>query len=182
MNEEQNEYSPLDEELKFHVKIDWRRQDSIFLGYAIVLLGFYGLIANTVMFDIYNHWIPYSEMEREILIWPYLVYFKNYDDYRDILRLLSVLLLFLTSFLLTYKEDIPHYGIKASIWLVPCIIAEGFTFYFLMFGFSAEPFVLQFLHLEGYINILILYGNVIAGAVSGMYLKKFIKEKKQVED
>lgn len=175
MSQTQDENRLKDEELKFHVKIDWGRQGSVILVYAIVLLGFYGLIANTVMFDIYNHWIPYHEMEREILIWPYLVYFRNYGDFRDILRLLPIFLLFFMSFLLTYKEDIPHYGIKASIWLIPCIIAEGFMFYFLMFGISAEPFVLQFLHPEGYINILILYANVITGAFTGMYFKKLIK-------
>ncbi|MHA2287568.1 MAG: hypothetical protein ACXABG_02155, partial [Promethearchaeota archaeon] len=56
----------------------------------------------------------------------------------------SIILLFFVCFALTYKEDIPEYGIKTSLWMVPLIIALGFFFYTLMFGFAAEPFVLQF--------------------------------------
>ena len=44
---------------------------------------------------------------------------------------LAICLLFLVCFGLTYKEDIPLYGIKASIWLVPLInhqINSGKTF------------------------------------------------------
>lgn len=174
-NEQLKEENP-----KFHINIDWGRQGSVILAYAIVLLGYYGFIANLVMIDIYGHWISFDEMDRDILIWPYLIYFENYNDYRNIIKILPIILLFLISFLLTYKEDIPHYGIKVSIWLIPFIVAEGFMFYFFMFGISAEPFILQFLYLEGYVNLLFLYGNVLIGAISGMYLKRFITRKFKV--
>ncbi|MHA1235557.1 MAG: hypothetical protein ACTSQL_10785 [Promethearchaeota archaeon] len=84
-------------------------------------------------------------------------------------------MLFIICFWLTYKEDIPHYGIRASLWLVLLIVFEGFVFYFIMFGFSFEPLLLQFASLKGIINLLILFGINIGGAFSGMYLKKYVK-------
>ena len=91
---------------------------------------------------------------------------------------LALCLLFLVSFALTYKEDIPLYGIKASIWLVPLIIAEAFIFYTIMFGFSIEPYILQFGSGGGYINLLILILTVLAGSLSGMRLKQNRRKKK----
>jgi len=88
-------------------------------------------------------------------------------------------LLFIVCFALTYKEDIPAYGIKASLWLVPIIIAEGFLFYWGMFGISLEPFTLQFLYLEGYINIMLLFLMVIGGSLLGMVLKKLVEKRKE---
>jgi hypothetical protein len=49
-----------------------------------------------------------------------------------------------------------------------------------MFGFYAEPFILQFAHGEGYLNILILYGCTFTGALGGMKLKQFIKKRRIV--
>jgi len=91
---------------------------------------------------------------------------------------LAIIILFLVCFGLTYKEDISLYGIKASVWLVPFIIAGSFFFYTIMFGFSIEPFILQFGSGEGYMNILILTLTVIAGSLSGMKLKKSRRKEK----
>ena len=91
---------------------------------------------------------------------------------------LALCLLFLVSFGLTYKEDIALYGIKASIWLVPIIIAEAFIFSTIMFGFSIEPFILQFGSGEGYLNVLILILTVLAGSLSGMKLKRSRMKRK----
>ena len=90
------------------------------------------------------------------------------------------LLLFFVCFWLTYKEDIAHYGIRASLWLIPFIVFEGFFFYLIMFGFSAEPFILQFASIKGYINILILLVINLCGALSGMYLRKYIKNLREI--
>jgi hypothetical protein len=94
---------------------------------------------------------------------------------------LALVLLFLVCFGLTYKEDVPLYGIKASIWLIPLIIAEAFIFYTIMFGFSTEPFILQFGSIEGYINILILTLTVLAGSLSGRKLRKYRKKEKIID-
>ena len=159
------------EKQKKRIRIDFGRQGGIFLGYAIILLCFYGIIANTVMTDQFGEWIPFLDMDRTLLIWPYLSSVNNF--------FLPFLLLFIVSFALTYKEDIPAYGIKASLWLVPIIIAEGFIFYWGMFGFSLEPFTLQFLYFEGYLNVMLLFLMVIIGSFSGMVIKKLILNRKE---
>ena len=153
-----------DKKEKGYFKIEWGRQGGVILGYIVVLLGYYGIIANTVMFDQYGYWISFTEMDKSLLIFTYQTYFQSF--------FLPALLLLLVSFLLTYKEETPQYGIKASIWIVPLLIAQGFLFYFIMFGFSIEPFILQFASIEGYLNVLILYGLVIFGSVCGMKLKQ----------
>jgi hypothetical protein len=81
---------------------------------------------------------------------------------------------------MTYKEDIPHYGIKASIWLVPLVIIEGFILYNIMYGFTSEPFYLKFMRIEGYIDILVLFGLAISGAVSGMKVKQYMVRRKNI--
>jgi len=156
---------------KKRISIDFGRQGGIFLGYTIIILVFYGIIANTVMTDRFGDWIPFLDMDRTLLIWPYLSSSQNF--------FLPFLLLFVISFALTYKEDIPAYGIKASLWLVPIIIAVGFLFYWGMFGISLEPFNLQFLYVEGYINVLLLFLMVIIGSLLGMVLKKFTVKRKE---
>ncbi len=159
------------EKQKKRINIDFGRQGGVFIGYIIIILGFYGIIANTVMMDRFNEWIPFLDMDRTLLIWPYLSSSQNF--------FLPFILLFVVCFALTYKEDIPAYGIKASLWLVPIIIAEGFLFYWGMFGISLEPFTLQFLYVEGYINIMLLFLMVIIGSFLGMVLKKLVVKRKE---
>ena len=157
---------------KGYFKVDWGRQGGLIVGYIVVLLGYYGIIANTIMFDQYGDWISYTEMNKSILIYTYQSYIQSF--------FFPVLLLLLVSFLLTYKEDVPQYGIKASIWIVPFLIIEGFIFYYIMFGFSMEPLILQFTTLEGYINILLLYGLLLTGSVTGMKLKQRNLKKRMI--
>ena len=160
-----------DIEIKNHFHMDWGRQGVVIFAYIVVLLGYFGIIANILLVRYGGVSIPYTEMDPSILFWTYEVYPQTFY--------LPILLLFFICFLLTYREDIPHYGIKASLWMVPLLIAEGFLFYWIMFGFSAEPFILQFAYGEGYLNILILYGCMFTGALSGMKLKQFIKKKRK---
>ena len=158
---------------KGYVSINWGRQGGVILLYLVGLIGFYGIIANIVMIDSFGDWISYLDprFDRRFLIWPYMTYLQTY--------FLPVILLFLISFSLTYKEDIPWYGIKASLWLVPAIIIEGFVFYWVMFGLTLEPLVLQFGSGEGYFNILILFLITIAGSLCGMKIKQFVKRRKK---
>ena len=157
-------------EEKGYFGIDWGRQGGVIALYIVVLLGYYGIIANTVMFDQYGDWISFTVMNRSILIYTFQSYVQSF--------FLPAVLLFLVSFLLTYKEEIYQYGLKASIWIVPLLIAEGFIFYFIMFGFSAEPFLWQFMTFEGYLNILILFGLLLLGSLTGMKLKQRRLKKK----
>ena len=170
------------EKNKGHWKIDWGRQGRVTFAYIIVFLVYYGIIVNLFMFEVGNLWrwweldtfsfenIP--ETVKSMIFWTYEFFLASF--------MLPCLLLFFVCFWLTYKEDIAHYGIRASLWLVPLIIFEGFLFYLIMFGFSFEPFVLQFASIKGYINLLILFGINICGALSGMYLKKYIKNLRNI--
>ena len=152
---------------KKRISINFGRQGAVFIGYLIIILGFYGIVANTIMINQYNEWIPFSDMDRTLLIWPFLSASKNF--------FLPFILLFFVCFGLTLREEIPAYGIKASLWLLPVIVAQGFLFYWWMFGVSLEPFVLQFLHLEGYINVLLLFLMILSGSLLGMYFKGIMK-------
>ena len=156
-------------------KIDWGRQGRVTFVYLIVFLGYYGIIVNFFMFDEGNDWFSFEIIPETVIImifWTYEFFLASF--------MLPCLLLFFVCFWLTYKEDIAHYGIRASLWLVPFIVFEGFFFYLIMFGFSFEPFVLQFVSIKGYINLLIIFGINICGALSGMYLKKYIKNLRDV--
>lgn len=160
---------------KGHIKIDWGRQGGLLALYIVALLGYYGIIANIMMYDYYyERWISYNDMDRSILFWTWITYIQKPAC------LLAPLLLFSVCFLLTYKEDIPHYGIKASIWLVPLITAEGFIFYAIMFGLSTEPLILKFGDIRGWIDIIVLFGIAISGAIAGMYVKRYMVGRKSV--
>ena len=172
-NSKENPLLTDDSEIKGHFQMDWGRQAGVIFAYIVVLLGYFGIVANILLVVGISESIRYTEMDPTILFWTYKVYPQTFY--------LPILLLFFICFLLTYKEDIPHYGIKASLWMVPLLIAEGFVFYWIMFGFSAEPFILQFAHGEGYLNILILYGCTFTGALSGMKFKQFIKKRRKFE-
>jgi hypothetical protein len=158
---------------KGHIKIDWGRQGGLLALYIVALLCYYGIIANMMMYDYYyGHWISYNDMDRTILFWTWTTYIKTF--------FLPAIVLFFVCFLLTYKEDIPHYGIKASIWLVPLIIAEGFIFYAIMFGLSTQPLILKFGDIRGWVDIIVLFGLAISGAIAGMYTKRYMVSRKSV--
>ena len=151
-------------------KIDWGRQGRVTFAYMIVFLVYYGIIVNFFMFDEGIEWFRFEdipEIVKSMIFWTYEYFLASF--------ILPWLLLFFICFWLTYKEDIAHYGIRASLWLVILIVFEGFLFYFIMFGFSFEPVLLQFASIKGYINLLILFGINLSGALSGMYLKKYVK-------
>ncbi len=177
LQDEEPRFRTNNNEKKGNIKIDFGRQGGFFLAYTIVLLGYYGIVANIVMVNQWislttQTWISFTEMERTVLFWTFEAYVDTF--------FLPLILLFITCFLLTYKEDIPHYGIKASIWLVPLIIVEAFIFYAIMFGFSLEPFILQFGNWKGYLHIIILFATTLSGAISGMKVKQFIKSKRNI--
>lgn len=157
---------------KGHIKIDWGRQGGVIMAYIVILLGYYGIIANTMMFDWRGRWISFVDMDRTILFWTYTTYLTNF--------FLPAILLFFVCFALTYKEEIPHYGIKATIWILPFLIAEGFIFYAVMFGISSQPIVLKFMHIEGYLDIIIIVGTAISGAICGMKFKQYMVKRKKI--
>ena len=235
-------------EKKGHVKIDWGRQGGVIFAYIVILLGYFGIIANTVMVDEFGDWLNNTELDPSVLFWTYKAYSSPHlapilfiliflllslliiffsikewhsltilmilipvylmfilDIYWNLFNLpafilciaegdscqnllgffnvqgLVVLLLFFVSFVLTYSEDVPYYGIKASIWLVPFLIIEAFIFHLIIFGFSFEPLILQFGRLEGYINILLLMMITLSGSNLGKRMKIYVTERLKTE-
>jgi len=154
------------------IKIDWGRQGGLILAYVLVMLGYYGIVANFIMVDELGRWISYLEMDRTILFWPFEAYIQTF--------FLPAALLFFTCFLLTYKEDIPHYGIKASLWLIPFIIVQAFVLYWIMFGISIDPLIWQFAHWKGYFHILLLFVITLSGALSGMKIHQIVIKSKKI--
>lgn len=240
LKENEAQMDELESEHQSKISIDWGRQGGVIIGYIIIALGFYGIIANTMMINALGEYISYTDMDRTILFWTYQTYLSAIlepivfililivlsaliivfsiiewhsfiielilipvyiifvlDVYLNLFNIMEVIssgemylsiegftliLLFFVCFGLTYKEDIPQYGIKASLWMIPLIVFLGFIFYTIMFGVSAESLILQFGSLEGYINILILVLTVIAGSLSGMRIKReTVARKEKVE-
>jgi len=162
---------------KGHWKIDWGRQGRVTFANLIVFLGYYGIIVNFFMFDEGNDWFSFVDISmvatvKIMIFWTYEFFLASF--------MLPCLLLFFVCFWLTYKEDIAHYGIRASLWLIPLIVFEGFLFYFIMYGFSFEPLVFQFASIKGYINLLIIFGINLSGALSGVFLKKYVKNRRVI--
>ncbi|NVM44822.1 MAG: hypothetical protein HWN79_07880 [Candidatus Lokiarchaeota archaeon] len=186
VKEEDNPLMSNDTEIKRNLHVDWGRQGAVIFAYIIVLLGYFGIVANTILLDDRGLWIPFTEMDPTVLFWTYKLYPQTFY--------LPLFLLFFICVFLTYKEDIPHYGIKASLWLVPSLIVEGFLWYWIMLLIQcrlapnpgicilnnlAQPFIYQFAYGEGYLNIIILYGCTFTGALSGMKLKQFVRIKRK---
>jgi len=160
---------------KGHWKVNWGRQGRVTFAYLIVFLGYFGIIVNFFMWDKGDEWYSFADIPETVKImifWTYEFFIPSF--------MFPCLLLFFVCFWLTYKEDIAHYGIRASLWLVPLIVIEGFFFYFIMYGFSFEPLVLQFASIKGYINLLILFGINLCGALSGMFLKNYVKRLREI--
>lgn len=160
------------------------------LGPILFVLILTVILALIIIFSLID-WNSFSFL---LLLIPLFVIFVL-DLYWNLFDLISVLdsgkfylsipafaivLLFFVTFALTFKEDIPEYGIKASIWLIPFIIILSFFFYTLMFGFSIDPFIYQFFSVEGWLNILILVLTVIAGSLSGMKVKQIRMKRKEI--
>ena len=154
------------------IKIDWGRQGGVILAYVLVMLGYYGIVANFIMVDELGRWISYLEIDRTILFWPFEAYLQTF--------FLPAALLFFTCFLLTYKEDIPQYGIKASLWLIPFIIVQAFVLHWIMFGISIDPLIWQFAHWKGYFHILLLFVITLSGALSGMKIHQIVIKSKKI--
>ncbi|MHA2180024.1 MAG: hypothetical protein ACXAAH_01230 [Promethearchaeota archaeon] len=156
-------------------KIDWGRQGRVILAYILVFIGYYGIIVNFFMLDQGNNWFSFEDIPeavKSMIFWTYEYILPSF--------MLPWLLLFFICLWLTYKEDIAHYGIRASLWLVPFIVFEGFILYLIMFGFSFEPLGIQFASIKGYINLLILFTINLCGALSGKYLKRYVKSHREI--
>jgi hypothetical protein len=148
---------------KDRIKFDFGKQGGYIFAILIIYFVFFGLICSY-----------YGRNINEELIWLYTTIFEVYFG-------TPALLLFFISLILTYKEDIYHYGIKNSIWLNFFIILFSFFWYWTLKGFSFVPFMLLFGTYQGYLTILILIVISIGGALSGWKLKEYVLKRKKIE-
>ena len=155
-----------------HIKLVLKNQGVFITGFLTIFFLYFGAISNIIMFNERGFQIPKSEWtEGFLLIWSYQTYLRAY--------FIPPLILFLVCFILTYREDNPHYGIKNSIWFVPLIVLVSFLWYWLIFGVSIDPFLLQFASWQGYINLIILFAISVGGAISGMRLKIYVTSRRE---
>ena len=147
---------------KDKIKFDFGKQGSYILAILIIYFVFFGLICSYYGRDI-----------NQELIWLYSTIFEVYFG-------VPALLLFFISLILTYKEDVYHYGIKNSLWLSFFILLFSFFWYWILKGFSWNPFILLFGSYQGYLTILVLTGLSLAGALCGWRLKLYVLNRKKI--
>ncbi len=158
---------------KFSVNLG--NQGPFILMIVVIYFVFFGLIANS-----------YERNIDEQLIWVYHTFFSVSLEINSNLVIplygAPILILFLVCLFLTYNEDIYHYGIRKSIWLVPIINFISIVFHWMIYGFSLRPLQLLFGHYQGYLTMVILLAINLSGAICGWKLKDYvIKRKNRLE-
>ncbi|MHA1719915.1 MAG: hypothetical protein ACTSWX_12450 [Promethearchaeota archaeon] len=188
-------------EEKGKIKINLGEQGKLILATIVIFYGYFGIFSNMVMNDGMGHQLVYPNWDSRLVLWNFLLYPRTY--------FLPLFLILLISFLYTFLQDIPEYGIKGAIWFAVFTIFLSFHWYsklkspfaplisiifygnigsfldFFKFKFMyiGEAFELMFLHWQGYVMILILFASFLGGAFAGMYLKKYIiSRKKKLEE
>lgn len=155
-----------------HIKLELKNQGGFITGFLLIFFLYFGAISNIIMFNELGFQIPKNEWtEGFLLIWSYQTYLRTY--------FIPPLILFLVCFIITYREDNPHYGIKNSIWFIPLIVLVSFLWYWIIFGVFIDPFLLQFASWQGYINLIILLAISLSGAISGMRLKMYVISRRE---
>ncbi len=157
--------------IEFNVK----NQGKLFLVSIAIILGYFGLLSRIAMNYGQPIQISYLNWDGRYILWSFLLYPKAY--------FLPPILLFVCFFIYTYFEDIPQYGIKLALWFAPLIQLQGLVWYWVMYGFSAQPLQYLFLSYQGYLSFLIILLLNVLGAICGMQYKKYtVMKKLQMEN
>ncbi|MHA1729878.1 MAG: hypothetical protein ACTSWY_14285 [Promethearchaeota archaeon] len=163
------------EEKKGYIKLTFKNQGGFIVGLLLIFYGYFGVICNIIMYyEVGSMSFQFHKNEWAggyLIIWSYQTYLQTF--------FIPALILFLVCFYLTYKEDIPYYGVKSSIWLVPITITISIFWYWVVYGISIQPFRLLFANGEGYLSILIIIALNLSGSLSGMKLKQFVISKRE---
>jgi hypothetical protein len=188
---------------KFH--INWADTGPFIIAIILIFYGYFGIISNLIMYNEVGHQLVYTSTEpfiinyplSEVILFSFFAYPQTYY--------LPIVLLFVICFILSYLQEIPEAGIKTAIWFVPFIIITSFRWYSiinspftpvisligdgirwnlldllktrLFLGF--EAFITFFSNWEGYVLILILSIANLSGAYGGIYLKRFVLERRK---
>lgn len=146
-------------------KIDFGRQGNFVFAVLMIHFVFFGYISNVYEKSIGNR-----------VLFLYQVLFNPAS-------ILSLIILILIIFFMSFREQFFEYGIKNSIWLLPVIIIESWIWYLFINGFQADlgalagqMFTLYFLSYESYLTILTILVINILSAVLGSFAKQKYKE------
>lgn len=164
------------EKRKGYILLTFKNQGGFIVALLTIFYGYFGIICNIVMYDPATGF-QFHKSEwtgGHLIIWSYQAYIQTF--------FVPALILFFVCFLLTFKEDIPYYGIKSSIWLIPITILISFIWYWVsdVNGISIQPFILLFGTLNGYLTIFIIMALNLSGSLLGMKVKQFILAKRDL--
>lgn len=164
------------EKRKGFIQLTFKNQGGFVVGLIAIFYGYFGIICNSVMYDpstgfqIHkNEWIGGN-----LIIWSYQTYVQTF--------FIPAFILFFVCFYLTFKEDIPYYGIKSSIWLVPITILISFLWFWIadVNGIWFQPFILLLGHPNGYLTIFIIFAINLSGSLIGMRVKQLVLAKREL--
>jgi hypothetical protein len=165
----------LAEKAKGHIHLTLKNQGGFIVGLILIFYGYYGIICNTVMYYVEGtisfQYHKSEWLDGHLIVWSYQTYIQT--------LFMPAALLFLLCFFLTYKEDIPYYGIKSSIWFVPITIVISIIWYWVVHGISMQPLILLFAHPYGYLNMFIIFALNLSGSLAGMKIKQYVVSKRQ---
>ncbi|NHJ23030.1 MAG: hypothetical protein EAX89_00540 [Candidatus Lokiarchaeota archaeon] len=146
-------------------KIDIGRQGNFVLAVLMIHFVFFGYISNIYEKSIGNR-----------VLFLYQVLFNPAS-------ILSLIILVLIVFYMSFREQFFEYGIKNSIWLIAVITIESWIWYIFInsfqrdfFQLTGEMFALYFGSIESYITILTLLGINLVSAILGAFAKQKYKE------
>jgi len=168
-----------------HFFFDPGRQGKIVLVFLIVFFVFFGLISEVFLRDIYEEliWIVSAFPRVDEWLFVEVLGLSALQNW-NFIGIIPILILFITCFILTYKEDIYLYGIKLSMWLVPFILGcSVFWYYYIHYWRPSDnaswvpisPFLLLFGSWQGWLNILILFSINVCGALAGWHVKELVR-------
>ncbi|GAB4309939.1 MAG: hypothetical protein Kow0069_09690 [Promethearchaeota archaeon] len=144
-------------------RVDVGKQGKFFFAVLVVFFGVFGLVCNTATYGADGKQIPLSEFDATVVVWTYKAFPSAY--------FLPPVLLFLVCAFLTYSEDLPHYGAKNSLWLVPITALISFGWFWAIEGLSLDPLVLLLGTAQGWFNLFVLFATNGLGSLFGWRLK-----------
>jgi hypothetical protein len=146
-------------------KIDFGRQGNFVIAILLIHFVFFGYLSNVYEKSIGNR-----------VLFLYQVLFSP-------VSILSLIILALIVFYMSFREQFFEYGIKNSIWLIPIIVIESWIWYLFinsfqqdLFQLTGQMFALYFGSIESYITILTLLGVNLLSAILGAFAKQKYKQ------
>jgi ABC-type dipeptide/oligopeptide/nickel transport system permease component len=168
-----------------HFFFDYGKQGRVFIALLVIFFAFFGVISLAWRREIHEEliWLVLAFPKVDEWFFTELLQVPNSENW-TYFGFIPILILFLTCFVVTYKEDVYLYGFKLSIWFVPFIIACSFFWYSYIHYWrprddasweAISPFILFFGSWQGWMTMLILFAINLTGAFTGWQVKELIR-------